>query len=173
MKSTYESRALKFASVLSRLFEDCVTLEDFSYMTERYNACHSRSLRTAHGVSRFAIIRADYVIKFDMQPDKDFEDGRAGNCISEQEVYERACADGFEYLLAKTTVVELNGHTISIMPRINGVGSWGRDWTDYCTDEEREWLHENINDLHEYNVGYRRRKVCVIDYAWDAETCDW
>lgn len=169
MKSTYETRAFKFAIILARLFDGCSSLEDFELALDYYNATHSRKLHWAHGVSRIAIIRSDYVIKFNITPDEEWEDGRAGNCESEEAVYERACEDGFEYLLAKTTVCTIAEHTFSIMPRINHVDDWNRDWTNYCTDEERAWLENNVNDLHEGNVGYKNKKVCVIDYAWDAE----
>lgn len=169
MKSTYEARALKFARILAVLFSGCVDLSDFEFAVECYNDTHSRKLTTSHGVSRFAIIRSDYVIKFDMAPRGGFEDGRAGNCKSEEAVYARAVADGMAHLLAKTTVVEMEGHTISIMPKVNHVGDDDRYYGDYCTQEEYDWLWENINDLHEGNLGYRNGKVCVIDYAWDAE----
>jgi hypothetical protein len=170
--TTYEARAMKFARTLTALFSGCSTLDDFEFAIQWYNAHHSRKIRYAHGVSRIAIIRADYVIKFDMIPEGGFEDGRAGNCNSEEEVYSRACADGFEYLLAKTTVVTTEEHTFSIMPRVEHVNDLTRDWWDHCTEEEQDWLTENVNDLHCGNVGYRRGKVCVIDYAWDAES-DW
>ena len=93
MKSTYEARAIKFARLLAVLFAGCTDLSDFEYAVEWYNASHTRKLTTSHGVSRFAVIRSDYVIKFDMTPYGDFEDGRAGNCKSEEAVYARAVAD--------------------------------------------------------------------------------
>lgn len=166
-KTSYEVRAMKFAQILVQLFAGCTTLEDFEYAINWYNNFHSNKLHWDHGVSRVAIMRADYVIKFDITPDAEWRDGRAGNCNSEQAIYERACADGFEYLLAKTTVHTIDDLTFSIMPRIDHVGDYRRDWQDYCTNEERDWLFENICDLHLYNVGYREGKVCVIDYAWD------
>lgn len=169
MKSDYEVRAMKFAVILCRLFEGCATLDDFEYALFWYNEHHSRQLKWAHGVSRIAVIRSDYVIKFNMEPQDGFEDGRAGDCMSEEAMYERAVADGFEYLLAKTTVHTVEGHTFSIMPRVNSVNNYNRNWWNYCTDEEQAWLNDNINDLHEGNLGYRHGKVCVIDYAWDAE----
>lgn len=171
MKSTYEARAIKFARLLAILFAGCSELSDFEYAVDWYNAHHTRKLTTAHGVSRFAIIRADYVIKFDMVPTGSFRDGRAGNCSSEEQVYERAVADGFEYLLAKTTVMTLEDHTVAIMPRVDHVNDEDRWWGDFCTREEYRWLEENVNDLHEGNVGYRNGKVCVVDYAWD--NADW
>lgn len=176
MKSSYEVRAMKFAQVLSRLFAHCKYLDDYKAVIAEYNRTHSRPLHFAYGVSRIAIIRSDYVIKFDHIPESGWDDGRAGNCKSEEEVYARACTDGFEYLLAKTTVYTVNELTFSIMPRVNHVGDWERYWADYCTDEERAWLYENVYDLHEGNVGYKNGKVVVIDYAWDGasdEESDW
>lgn len=167
MKSTYEARATKFARVLALLFAGCSDLEDFEYAVECYNECHTRKLTLMHGVSRIAIVRSDYVIKCDMIPRGSFRDGSAGNCHSEQRVYARAVADGFDYLLAKTTLVEVEGREFAIMPRIAHVDDESRWWGDYCDYTEMRWLNDNIGDLHEGNLGYRRGKVCVIDYAWD------
>ena len=167
--STYEERGKKFATnTLARIFEGCVYLEDFIDAIEYYNNTHhSRPLKYANGVSRIAIIRGDYVVKFNFRPTGSFSDGRAGDCESEQEVYARALRDGMAHLLAKTTVLTVNGLTFSIMPRIKGIGkNWC--WWNHCTREEEKWLEDNLYDLHSYNVGYRKGKVCVIDYAWDA-----
>lgn len=163
----YEQRAIKFANYLAKLFQDCVYCDDFEWVLKRYNRTHSRQLKWAHGVSRIAIIRADYVIKFDFQPEGYWANGKAGNCYSEVEVYQMAIEDGMEHLLAKPTVCESYGHTFSIMPRINRVNDEQRSWWYFCTSEEYNWLDEHINDLHDGNVGYRRGKVCVIDYAWE------
>jgi hypothetical protein len=169
MKSSYEARAIKFAHVLANMFEDCIDLYDFENVIYNYNLTHSRKIKYAHGVSRIAIIRADYVIKFNMYPEEDFEDGRAGNNMSESAVYERAVKAGMAHLLAKPTIIKINNQVISIMPRINGIDNWEREWYNYCTEEEADWLDENVCDLHEGNVGYRHGKVCVVDYAWDRD----
>lgn len=169
MKSDYESRALKTIALLLALFDGCESLDDFTYAIDWYNLTHSRQLKYAHGVSRFAIIRADYVIKFDMTPGEGWESGIAGNNTSEARVYNRAVKDGMAHLLAKPTVVDMGGRTITIMPRISGVNDEERYWVSYCTNEEREWLNSHVGDLHEGNVGYRNGKVCVIDYAWEDE----
>lgn len=176
-KSTYEERGAKFAEVLAKRFEGCVTLDDFRREIQRYNITHVRKLDWGYGVSRIAILRADYVIKFDFTPTGWFSDGHAGNCSSEEAVYARAVADGMEHLLAKTTVLALHGLTCSIMPRIKGVGT-RYDWEKTVTPEEEEWLYDNLKDLHKYNYGFRKGKICVIDYAWDAvepvtQTSDW
>lgn len=166
-KSTYEERGAKFAEVLAKRFEGCVTFDDFRREIQRYNMTHIRKLDWDHGVSRIAIIRADYVIKFDFNPTGLFSDGRAGNCSSEEAIYARAVADGMEHLLAKTTVLTLHGLTCSIMPRIKGIGT-RICWEDTVTPEEESWLYDNLNDLHMNNYGFRKGKICVIDYAWDA-----
>lgn len=167
-KTSYESRAMKVVIMLVMLFTGCEYLEDFEERIFRYNATHYRQIKYSHGVSRIAIICADYVIKFDITPVGRFSDGSAGDIYSEQRVYTKAVIDGMEHLLAKTTVGECNGRRYCIMPRINDVGNWSKDWRDYCTAEEEEWLDNNLFDLHCGNVGYRHGKVCVIDYAWDA-----
>ena len=166
MKTTYEERGLKFATTLAKMFQTCVYLKDFVAVIEHYNMSHTRKLVYKNGVSRIAIIRSDYVIKFDYQPTGWFSDGKAGNCESELEAYECAVEDGMEYLLAKPTVKEMFGHTFSVMPRINHIGDESRRWWRGLSIEEEIWLEEHINDLHDNNVGYRNRKVCVIDYAW-------
>jgi hypothetical protein len=166
MKSTYEARAIKFAILLARLFIGCVYLEDFIGVIEHYNRTHSRKLHYAHGVSRIAIIRSDYVVKFDFTPVGYFKYGQAGNINSEQKVYAKAVADGMAHLLAKTTVGEYAGLTYAVMPRVYGVDRDDWCWWEHCTEEEYDWLSDNVCDLHDGNVGYRHGKVCVIDYAW-------
>lgn len=165
-RTSYEIRAEKFARQLSKMFYGCEDLLDFIKEIHKYNRTHSRKLRYNYGVSRIAIIRSDYVIKFDYQPVGRWADGRAGNCMVEEEVYKKAVRDGMEYLLAKTTVLHLNGLTCAIMPRINHVDDDRRNWRNYCTCDEFRWLMSNLCDLHSGNVGYRNRKVCVIDYAF-------
>lgn len=167
MKTNYEARAKKFAKVLAKRFEGCVTYGDFMNAIQEYDDTHVIPLNYTHGVSRIVILRADYVIKFDYQNENSFwADGRAGNCESEGRLYKFAVSEGMEHLLAKTTVLHMNGLTLSIMPRIPKVGSDDRWWGDYCTAEECNWLCRNVGDIHEYNVGYRHGKTCVIDYAW-------
>ena len=173
MKNTYEIRAAKFAALLVRLFAACSTLADFEEAILAYNATHNIPLHYAHGVSRIAILRADYVIKFNLQPDDDWvtDDGtcRAGDNSTEAKVYARAERDVFAYLLAKTTVMVIGNRAVSIMPRISGVNDRWRYWGDHVTDEEYDWLCENVHDIHEGNVGYYRGKPVVVDYGWDAE----
>lgn len=172
-KTPYEVRAYRFAAMLCKLFVGCQYLEDYLTAIKAYNKTHSMKLVYHFGVSRIAILRADYVVKFAMVPDEVWDNGdgscRAGDNDTEYEVYQRAVRDGFAYLLAKTTPVVINGHSIAIMPRIDHVGDESRLWWECVTDKEYDWLTDNVNDLHSGNVGYRNGKPVVIDYAWDVE----
>ncbi len=166
----YEIRAYRFALRLCALFQHCQYLEDFENVIGQYNETHARKLHAAAGVSRIAILRNDYVIKFNLRPTEDWDDGTgrcgAGDNMTEEKVYQKAVTDGFEYLLAKTTVVNIGGREIAIMPRINGVGDSERSYLNYVTQEEFDWLSENIYDLHCWNIGYKGNKPVIIDYAW-------
>ena len=162
-----EARAMKFAAILLDRFNGCYTLRQFSDAIAYYNATHTRKIKWAHGVSRVVIIRADYVIKFDIRPTSCFSDGRAGNCLTERAVFERAEKEGWSYLLAEPSVHVDGKRVFSIMPRVNGVGLGFRDMDDYLTYDEMDILYHNIRDLHCGNVGYYKGKPVVIDYAWD------
>lgn len=172
-KASYETRGINKGLQLCKVFLGCESLYDFEFCIRRYNATHKRPLKYAHGVSRITIIDTDFVVKFDYRSTSDFwKDGRAGSCESEaQFYYGKASEAGMEYLLAKPTYVsDVKTHrSFSVMPRIDRVNDLHRTWYYYCTPDEEEWLCENINDLHRGNVGYKNDKVCVIDYAWEAE----
>ena len=161
MRTTYEERGIKFGTYLAKLFQDCNCYGDFMAIIMNYNRTHTRKLSWANGFTRIAIIRSDYVIKFTYR-----KGSHAGDCESERAVYEQAEKDGMAHLFAKTTLTEKYGLTFAVMPRINGIGHAEIDWEEHCTEEERDWIDEHVVDLHEDNVGYRRGKVCIIDYAF-------
>lgn len=165
MKTDYKVRAEKFAHVLVKLFADCEDLGDFYEAVEEYNDTHRNcNMLCDHGISRIAIIRSDYVIKFHRRG-ADFYSG-AGDNYSERRVYEKAVKAGYAYLLAETTLKNIDGVDVAIMPRIKGVGS--TSLYGYATAKEIQWLWDNIGDLHANNYGRRDGKICVIDYAWEA-----
>ena len=166
-KSTYEERAIKFAKAIAPMFVGCKTCADFENAIFEYNCNHKRRLVSDHGVSRIAIMRADYVIKYSFKPEGRWSDGSAGDNESEQRMYKLACEAGMEHLLAKTTLITIKGRKVSIMPRINHVGDDDRWWGDYVNGDEYDWMSENLNDLHCYNVGYFHGKPVVIDYAME------
>ena len=163
MKTDYRVRAEKFAHVLADLFADCVDLVDFYDAVQRYNTTHRHcAMQIDNGVSRVAIIRSDYVIKFPRQG----YSGWAGNNASECALYERAKTEGYSHLLAETTLININGIEIIIMPRVRGIGHTCMN--THATCDELDWLYRNINDLHPFNYGRRNGKVCVIDYAFSS-----
>ena len=86
----------------------------------------------------------------------------------EKEIYDLAVKDKMEHLFAKTTLIKINSRVVSIMPKINHIRNYDRWWEDYCTDAERAWLWSHVADLHRGNVGYKRNKICIVDYAYVA-----
>ena len=161
MKTDYKVRAEKFAHVLVRLFANCKYLEDFEYAVRQYNDTHCHQLKIAHGISRIAIIRSDYVIKFHRRAD--FE-GWAGDNTSERKMYEKAVDDGYDYLLAEINLVNVDDVQVAIMPRIYGIDTTYH-YEDYLTWDEQEWVEQNIGDIHSKNFGIRNNTVCFVDYA--------
>jgi hypothetical protein len=57
------------------------------------------------------------------------------------------------------------GMLFEIMPKIRGIGNFNRNFRDYLTDEELEFVDENFADLHERNVGYYKDRPIFIDYS--------
>lgn len=161
-KTSYEERGTKFAKFLMKaFFENCDSLADYINAVNRYNRDHVRKLKFAHGVSRFVIIRSDYVIKIEYGTGKDW----AGGNENELEIYNLALKDGMAHLLAKPTLIEIDGKIISVMPKINNIRCRKRFWK-YCTYEEQAWLYSHVSDLHSGNIGYKKNKICIVDYAY-------
>ena len=164
-RTSYEERGEKFARYLMRtVFKGCRTLKQYRDAVDNYNITHVNKLIYKNGVSRFVIIRADYVIKIEYGKGKDW----AGGNLSEREVYDQAVKDGMEHLLAKPTLVKIGRRTLSVMPRVEHVGDMKKNWQNHCTPAERRWLFCNTSDLHKKNVGYRKNKVYIVDYAFPA-----
>ena len=162
-RTSYEERGEKFARYLMRtVFKGCKTLRQYRDAVNNYNATHVNQLIYKNGVSRFVIIRADYVIKIEYGKGKEW----AGGNLSEREVYDRAIEDGMEHLLAKPTLVKIGRRTLSVMPRVNHIRDAKKCWWEHCTPAECHWLGHNVTDMHSGNVGYKRNKVYVVDYAF-------
>lgn len=162
MKTDYVTRATRFAESFIELLNEHKRYrysDDFIEAIKEYETVHKRPLKYDHGASRFVIIRSDYVIKIN----KDYS-GWAGDNSTEIEKYNKAVKAGFDYLFAKPTLVKIGRFDITIMPRIKGIGSH-RYWYEYCTEEEQEWIRENITDLHAGNYGFYKGQLRIIDYA--------
>lgn len=136
-----------------------------------FNRTNSRKVIMKHGIARIALITSDYVVKYDF--DKE-EVAEVGGCEAEVALYAEAVKDGFDYLFAEITPYHYHGHDFYIMPRIRGIN--GNNWNHadyYMTDEENAWCDDHhLSDLHCNNYGFRKGKVCIIDYACSLEETD-
>ena len=131
---------------------------------ELFNEEKNRKVLFRHGIARVALISSDYVVKYEYDPE---EVEAVGGGEAEIELYEQAKEDGFAYLLAEVTRFVYNGKRFYIMPRIRGINEDNWYHADhFMTDAEREWCDKvNLSDLHCNNYGFRKGKVCLIDYA--------
>lgn len=164
MKSSYVDRAVRFIKTIYPFILDCERGEDYEYAVKVYNYKYHRKVQVAWGQTRIALMCSDYVIKIDYG-------ARAcvwGDCEAEYEHYLEAKQDGFDYLFAEITPVEVLGHKFYIMPRINGVGSARNgcyDVDEWLNEEEVDWIWEHIRDVHYENYGWKNKYPVIIDYA--------
>lgn len=164
--SDYKVRGVKFADYLARLFDGCVTLEDYKEKVETYNATHSRKLVYDYGATRFTIIRHDYVVKFEYC-DLDWDYSYAGNNATENAMYLFAVEHGYERFFCPCVLTCYKGRYIEVMPRIRHIEDESRIFWDYLTEEESDWISYYVCDLHRGNVGYYRGRPVIIDYAFN------
>lgn len=165
MKSDYISRAKKFIPVIDKILDEYFGEEYcIEQSTRAYNYAHHRNVVFSHGLTRYAFITSDYVIKIDY--DKD-EVERWGGCEREYELYQNAVVDGMDYLFAEITPFMYNNKVYYIMPRIKGIGRTDYyDATYYMNKEEKNWCRNwGLIDLHYLNYGWRNKHICIIDYA--------
>lgn len=169
MKSDYRVRALRFLnSILPYLKDDIFDVTEIQYRVDEFNRDHSRKVEVMWGSARVALITSDYVVKWDY----DMNDAQdIGGCADEYRAYQQAKEQGFDYLFAETTLVNINDIEFSIMPRIRNIGPdhHGGEIDDYLTPWEWAWLRNFDKDIHHYNWGIRHGKACIIDYAMTEE----
>ena len=133
---------------------------------DKFNSEYNRKVICTNGAVRIALITSDYVVKYNYN---DEEVPFLGGGEQEIRIYSRAKADGFGYLFAPITRYVYKNTYFYIMPRINGIGK--EEYDDTYADElmdakESRYISElGLNDLHNYNFGFRRGKVCLVDYA--------
>lgn len=172
MKLNYLVRATNFLHAIYPYICDC--LNDWYGVRDavnKFNRDRTRSVEFMNGSARMALITSDYVVKWDYDEEAVEE---IGGCVDEWRFYQEAIVDGYEYLLAKTDLVVIEGHTFAIMPRIRNIGSshHGGDIYEYLTRDEYYWLTANVKDLHSWNWGIVNSKACVIDYAMSNEVIE-
>lgn len=137
---------------------------NIGYDIDDFNKKCNRKVIMRHGIARIAFITSDYVVKYDF--DKD-EVEAVGGCENEVELYTKAVKDGFGYLFAEITHYHYNGHDFYIMPRIHGIGKNSWFYADaFMTPEENAWCERHhLTDLHYKNYGFRKNRICIVDYA--------
>lgn len=163
MRNTYEIRAEKFIHMIFDYICNCDSVKEYKYAVKRFNYDHHRKVRMAHGLTRVAFITSDYVVKVDCGTC--FHLDTFGGCANEVEIYKQAEEAGFEYLLAKPTMVEYQGMNFCIMPRISGIGRTEYDADEYLTGAEWNWVVSRIFDMHNGNYGWKDGHPVLIDYA--------
>ena len=169
IKNDYEVRAKKFIQDFAPYLKGIRLSHGNKYKVydavRRFNVDKKRNVKVASGASRIALITSDYVIKLDLGTTW------AGNCKSEMLEYLSAQQRGFEHLLAKITHYKYKNRNFYIMPKAtvaeNLTFRTQRKLFDSLSDEEREYLRENIQDIHNANWGSLNGKFIVIDYAWN------
>lgn len=164
MKNDYITRAKKFIPVLDKMLSDNFRNKFLiRQYIHAYNYTHRRNVIFSNGLTRYAFITSDYVIKIDYD---EFEVKRFGGCEQEYELYQNAVADGMDYLFAEITPFMYNNKVYYIMPRVKGIGKTDYDATYYMNRKERQWCRSyDLMDLHYLNYGWRDNHICIIDYA--------
>lgn len=161
MKNDYEVRAQKFIRQIFPYLEGCRNNHsEREYAVWAFNNDYNRKVMYEHGMTRYALITADYVVKVD------YACTRWGNSEDEMELYEEAVQDGFEYLFAKISRYMYQDRVFYIMPRIHGIGSKCYDADEYMTAFEADWCCDHgLCDLHNHNYGWKDGHVVIFDYA--------
>lgn len=160
MKSNYVIRAQKFVKAIAPYIENCWDVKTVRFGVERYLYDHpNRKINVCHGISRIALITADYVVKIDYQ-DRGF-----GLCEDEIVNYARACEAGFGEYFAEITKFTYNERNFYIMPRIGNIDEDDEDVYYHCPSELAEWLYDNLCDMHSGNYGWKDGHVVIFDYA--------
>lgn len=170
MRSSYEIRAQRFIRAIAPYLMDCNDLYALQDAILEFMADHPRrNISYDHGLTRFAIITSDYVIKIDYNEE---EVARFGGGEKEIAFYAMAEREGMAHLFAKISRYTFNGRTYYIMPKVTGIDEdrWEDAWA-FMTKEECEWCEDhNLYDLHCKNYGIMNGQVKIIDYgAYDDE----
>lgn len=165
MRSSYEIRAQRFIRAIFSYLANCATLDDYESAMFDYQIDHPRRhINCDHGLTRFAIITSDYVIKIDYDEE---QIARFGGSEKEIAFYAMAEREGMAHLFAKISRYDFGGRRFYIMPRVTGIDEdrW-EDANYYMTDEENDWCEEhNLYDLHCKNYGLVNGRVKIIDYG--------
>ena len=169
IKTDYEVRAKAFIKEFAPYLKGIRVARYNSYKirdaVRRFNTDKKRNVKVDSGASRIVLITSDYVVKLD------FGTTWAGNSATEMRGYEQAKKDGYEYLLAKISLYKYHNRSFFIMPRarVAATLTWQgqkRLWFKF-TEDERNYIRDNFEDLHDSNWGSLHGRPVLIDYAWN------
>lgn len=169
IKNDYEIRAKEFVKEFAPYLKGIRVTKPNSYKVHdavhRFNTDKKRNVKVASGASRIVFITSDYVVKLD------FGTTWAGNSKSEMLGYQQAQKDGYEYLLAKISLYKCRNRSFFIMPRARVAETLTfkgqrRLWLK-LTEDERKYIRDNFEDLHDNNWGSLNGRPVLIDYAWN------
>ena len=164
---TYVERAEDFIKELLEYKGELTFKREYEVrrIVREYSEAHPRRhIYVSAGAARTAIITSDYVIKIDTGNIKMF-----GGRKEEVKFYKLAESEGMEYLLAKPTRFRFQKINFYIYPRATVCANMRKrkNWRAHLTDEEMVFV-DQIDDLHEGNVGFLHGKPCIIDYAMNS-----
>lgn len=167
MRNNYVERAEKFMRSFVRNYGHPSTKKEALGMVNRYNIAHKRThLAFAYGISRFAIVLSDYVIKWDYDADSV---ATWGGCEEEMKLYKKASKIGLHYVLAPITRIKVYGRFYYIMPRCTRTTYMDKhhDLTYYLGEDIMWGLYNQLNltDLHDANWGFLHGQATIFDYA--------
>ena len=169
IKTDYEVRAKEFIKEFAPYLKGIRVNKSNSYKVReavrQFNVDKKRNVKVASGASRIVLITSDYVVKLD------FGTTWAGNSATEMYGYEQAKKDGYEYLLAKISLYKCRNRKFYIMPRARVAETLTfegqkRLWFKF-TEDERKYIRDNFEDLHDHNWGSLHGRPVLIDYAWN------
>lgn len=174
MKSDYRIRAQKFIEQIfpyidGYMYDD---LDETIKRVQRFANEKHRKILVNNGISRIAIITADYVIKWDRHLAQNrYDRSQVGDCEKEYLTW-RWLQDenpGYAYLFAEITRFRFGGENFYIMPRVRGIDkNRGGEAYEYVGVDEETFLCRWFFDLHAGNFGIDRAgNVTIIDYAWN------
>ena len=168
MKSNYEVRAKKFIKAIHPYIMNCSEPRQYEYGCENFVADHpNRVVACYRGISRVAIVTADYVIKIDYNVESGF-----GSCETELENYNTVKECGFEKYFAKISRYTYDNRDYYIMPKVNGIDEDDEDAFCKCDDNDElcDFLYDHFYDLHSGNYGWKDGHIVIFDYATQAQS---
>jgi len=165
MKNDYVAAARafikQFADELDTIWNNGKWFREYTAFAREHNIAY------ANGMSRFVLIKDNFVIKIDYNHSDYY-----GTSFSEYKVYKKAQKEGFDYLLCPISKIKCGHHYYYVMPRIDYLASEEDDDLELeeCFDIDAvHWLHDNVYDIHDENFGCYNGDWVVIDYAWERQ----